>query len=197
MIVSNREDHCDTLLGKVSNKFQGSWIEIKQLEDNFSELDEHAIVLEKEQYAWAFILSLGLPVLVTLYRECEATKWVKMSINGGGKIFHCHHKTLKHCTSLICVGKAMKPEYIPWFKHHGKPYLLPIEARSEKIHLKRPQQLPQNPRSKLHSVTGSSSASTQQGAQMFAPHFGQFPPYFPVPFTNPIYFTQAPYNKPP
>ncbi|MBA0645220.1 hypothetical protein Goklo_013343 [Gossypium klotzschianum] len=51
MIIPDKEDFCVTLLGKVSNKFQGDRIDIKWLENNFNELDEHAIALEKEQYA--------------------------------------------------------------------------------------------------------------------------------------------------
>ncbi|KAH1046220.1 hypothetical protein J1N35_037004 [Gossypium stocksii] len=51
VIVAGKEDLCGTLLGKVSNKFQSGWIEIKWLEDNFGELDEYTIALEKEKYA--------------------------------------------------------------------------------------------------------------------------------------------------
>ncbi|KAG8480813.1 hypothetical protein CXB51_025545 [Gossypium anomalum] len=58
VIVTDKEDLCDTLLGKVSNKFQCDRIEIKWLEDNFGELDEYTITLEKERYARAFILRL-------------------------------------------------------------------------------------------------------------------------------------------
>ncbi|KAK5794648.1 hypothetical protein PVK06_035887 [Gossypium arboreum] len=51
VIIAGKEDLCNKLLGKVLNKFQSGRIEIKWLEDNFGELDEYMIALEKEQYA--------------------------------------------------------------------------------------------------------------------------------------------------
>ncbi|KAK5793826.1 hypothetical protein PVK06_034984 [Gossypium arboreum] len=48
VIILVKKDLCNALLRKVLNKFQGSRIEIKWLEENFSKLDEHVIVLEKE-----------------------------------------------------------------------------------------------------------------------------------------------------
>ncbi|MBA0820824.1 hypothetical protein Gohar_027838, partial [Gossypium harknessii] len=87
-------------------------------------------------------------------------------------------------------------EYMPWFRHHVKPYLLLVEARSRKIHLKRPRRPPWNTRFGPRDATGLSSAPTQQGAPMSTPYLGQFPPYFPAPFTNPLYFAQAPHYAP-
>ncbi|KAK5813194.1 hypothetical protein PVK06_028642 [Gossypium arboreum] len=48
VIVPDRKDLCDALLGKVRNKFQSGWMETKWLEDNFGELDEHATILKNE-----------------------------------------------------------------------------------------------------------------------------------------------------
>ncbi|MBA0629057.1 hypothetical protein Godav_023672 [Gossypium davidsonii] len=47
---------CGQLLGNVLNKFFGSWIKIKWLEENFNYIDNSASVVEKEQYTQAFIL---------------------------------------------------------------------------------------------------------------------------------------------
>ncbi|MBA0664734.1 hypothetical protein Goklo_004695, partial [Gossypium klotzschianum] len=51
---------CGQLLGNVLNKFFGSWIKIKWLEENFNYIDNSASVVEKEQYTQAFILRLGV-----------------------------------------------------------------------------------------------------------------------------------------
>ncbi|KAH1055526.1 hypothetical protein J1N35_033591 [Gossypium stocksii] len=48
----------DQLLGKVSNKFRGSRIEIRLLDDNFETIDASTSGVEKEQFACAFILRL-------------------------------------------------------------------------------------------------------------------------------------------
>ncbi|KAK5803651.1 hypothetical protein PVK06_031299 [Gossypium arboreum] len=42
---------CEQLLGKVSNKFSSSRIEMKWLEDNFNYIDNSASAVESEQYA--------------------------------------------------------------------------------------------------------------------------------------------------
>ncbi|MBA0698880.1 hypothetical protein Goari_000563, partial [Gossypium aridum] len=49
---------CKQLLGNVSNKFRGSWIEMRWLEDNFQTIEAFASEIEKEQFARAFILRL-------------------------------------------------------------------------------------------------------------------------------------------
>ncbi|MBA0813219.1 hypothetical protein Gohar_027090, partial [Gossypium harknessii] len=49
---------CEQLLGNVPNKFFGSWIKMKWLEGNFNYIDNSVSVVEKEQYAQAFILRL-------------------------------------------------------------------------------------------------------------------------------------------
>ncbi|MBA0669625.1 hypothetical protein Goklo_024572 [Gossypium klotzschianum] len=41
----------DQLLDKVLDKFSGSWIEMKWLEDNFSYIDNSTSAVERQQYA--------------------------------------------------------------------------------------------------------------------------------------------------
>ncbi|MBA0676686.1 hypothetical protein Goari_018153 [Gossypium aridum] len=41
---------CEQLLGNVSNKFRGSWIEMGWLEDNFKTIEASASNIEKEQF---------------------------------------------------------------------------------------------------------------------------------------------------
>ncbi|MBA0679538.1 hypothetical protein Goari_011299 [Gossypium aridum] len=82
VIIPDKEDFCNTLLRKVSNKFQGGQIRIKWLEDNFSELNEHAIALEKEQLARTFILSLRHGGGYHFY----IFKWTPLYIPTGDKV---------------------------------------------------------------------------------------------------------------
>ncbi|MBA0783169.1 hypothetical protein Gotri_000932 [Gossypium trilobum] len=49
---------CEQLLGKVTNKFRGSWIEMEWSKDNFKTIKAFLSDVEKEQFAHAFILSL-------------------------------------------------------------------------------------------------------------------------------------------
>ncbi|KAH1090743.1 hypothetical protein J1N35_018000 [Gossypium stocksii] len=42
---------CEQLLGKVPNKFSGSRIEMKWLEDNFNYIDNSTSAVEREQHA--------------------------------------------------------------------------------------------------------------------------------------------------
>ncbi|MBA0644064.1 hypothetical protein Goklo_028277 [Gossypium klotzschianum] len=49
--VGNWSTICDQLLGKVSNKFSGSRIKKKWLEDNFSYINNSASAVERQQYA--------------------------------------------------------------------------------------------------------------------------------------------------
>ncbi|KAK5774494.1 hypothetical protein PVK06_042349 [Gossypium arboreum] len=51
-------DLCKAFLGKVPNKFQGGWIDMKWLENNFKELSKDASDIVKEQYAQTFILRM-------------------------------------------------------------------------------------------------------------------------------------------
>ncbi|KAG8474236.1 hypothetical protein CXB51_033830 [Gossypium anomalum] len=56
--IPDKEDLCEAFLGKVPNKFQDGWIDMKWLENNFKELPPNATDIVKEQYAQGFILRL-------------------------------------------------------------------------------------------------------------------------------------------
>ncbi|MBA0756473.1 hypothetical protein Gogos_021851 [Gossypium gossypioides] len=56
------------------------------------------------------------------------------------------------------------PDYMPWFRVHGKPYLLGEEARAKPPHARRPQWAPRNPKRGGHNKAdevGPSSTLTQ------------------------------------
>ncbi|XP_016679204.1 protein MAIN-LIKE 2-like [Gossypium hirsutum] len=64
-VVPNKEDLCEALLGKVPNKFQGGWIDMKWLETNFKDLSLNVPNNCKEQYTRAFILRLIGDILMS------------------------------------------------------------------------------------------------------------------------------------
>ncbi|MBA0699174.1 hypothetical protein Goari_000831, partial [Gossypium aridum] len=64
VVVGSWSGICEQLLGKLSNKFFGSQIEMKWLEDNFGYLDDTSNALEKEKHAREFILRLVNDVLM-------------------------------------------------------------------------------------------------------------------------------------
>ncbi|MFQ6665972.1 hypothetical protein Gotur_032505 [Gossypium turneri] len=55
------------------------------------------------------------------------------------EVFDDQHKV--DLRQLSCV-----PEYMPWFRIHGKPYLLTPEERQRQIHVERERRGPLNPR---------------------------------------------------
>ncbi|MFQ6658925.1 hypothetical protein Gotur_028010 [Gossypium turneri] len=61
------------------------------------------------------------------------------------KVFDNHHKI--DLRLLACV-----PEYMPWFKIHGKPYLLTPEERQRQIRVERERRGPLNPRRQDYEV---------------------------------------------
>ncbi|KAK5845361.1 hypothetical protein PVK06_001534 [Gossypium arboreum] len=58
VISVNWSATCDQLLKKVSNKFRGSRIEMRWLEDSFQTIETSASEVENEQFTCAFILRL-------------------------------------------------------------------------------------------------------------------------------------------
>ncbi|MBA0679617.1 hypothetical protein Goari_011376 [Gossypium aridum] len=67
---------------------------------------------------------------------------------------------------------AYYPEYMPWFRVHGKPYLLGEEARAKPPHARRPQCAPRNPKRGGHNKVdevGPPSTLTQEPTSMVAP----------------------------
>ncbi|MBA0873478.1 hypothetical protein Goshw_002667 [Gossypium schwendimanii] len=61
---------------------------------------------------------------------------------------------------IIVPELACTPDYMPWFKIHGKPYLLSEEQRHCQIRVEREQPGPLNPR-RRDDETGPSTGSTQ------------------------------------
>ncbi|KAG8501048.1 hypothetical protein CXB51_003147 [Gossypium anomalum] len=61
---------------------------------------------------------------------------------------------------IIIPELACVPEYMPWFRIHGKPYLLSEEERQRQLHAQRERRGPLNPR-RRDDDAGPSTAPTQ------------------------------------
>ncbi|MFQ6657991.1 hypothetical protein Gotur_027448, partial [Gossypium turneri] len=79
----------------------------------------------------------------------------------------------------IIVSKlACVPEYMPWFRIHGKPYLLSAEERQRQLRVQRERRVPLNPRrrdddaslsTRLRHSPGPSSTPIQSPGPATAP----------------------------
>ncbi|KAH1120744.1 hypothetical protein J1N35_003904 [Gossypium stocksii] len=73
---------CEQLLGKVPNKFKGSRIEMRWLEDNFKTIEASASDVEKEQFVRAFILKLiGGLLMPDKSRNLVHLRWLLLLAN--------------------------------------------------------------------------------------------------------------------
>ncbi|KAG8499777.1 hypothetical protein CXB51_006521 [Gossypium anomalum] len=61
---------------------------------------------------------------------------------------------------IIVPELACVPEYMPWFRIHGKPYLLSEEERQQQLRVQRERRDPLNPKRRDNDV-GPSTAPTQ------------------------------------
>ncbi|MBA0671255.1 hypothetical protein Goklo_023868 [Gossypium klotzschianum] len=120
---------------------------------------------------------------------------------------------------IIVPELACMPEYMPWFRIHGKPYLLLVEERQRQLRVQRERRGPLNPRQKdddagpstrpRHSPSPSSAAiqspgPTRASTQSLDPAvqptiptaqpFQMMPGAFPIPFIGPPMYRLARYE---
>ncbi|KAG8485385.1 hypothetical protein CXB51_021409 [Gossypium anomalum] len=69
---------------------------------------------------------------------------------------------------IIVPELACVPEYMPWFRIHGKPYLLSEEERRRQIRVQRERRGPLNPR-RRDDDAGPSTTPTQSAGPSTAP----------------------------
>ncbi|MBA0877398.1 hypothetical protein Goshw_019933, partial [Gossypium schwendimanii] len=62
------------------------------------------------------------------------------------EIWENRHEYLPTREQIIISELACIPEYMPWFRIHGKPYLITPEERQRQIHVGRERRGPLNPR---------------------------------------------------
>ncbi|KAK8295749.1 hypothetical protein V6Z11_D05G079300 [Gossypium hirsutum] len=70
--------------------------------------------------------------------------------------------------SIIVPELACVPEYMPWFRIHGKPYLLSEEERQGQLRVQRERRGPLNPR-RMDDDAGPSTAPPQSPGPATAP----------------------------
>ncbi|MFQ6656883.1 hypothetical protein Gotur_026801, partial [Gossypium turneri] len=84
---------------------------------------------------------------------------------------------------IIIPELACVPEYMPWFKIHGKPYLLSVEERQRQLRVQRERRGPLNPRQMDDDVDPSirprhspspSSAAIQSPGPLYVSFFESY-----------------------
>ncbi|MBA0702639.1 hypothetical protein Goari_022459 [Gossypium aridum] len=76
------------------------------------------------------------------------------------------------CELILALELATSLKYMTWFRHHGKPYLLPEEQKTREHCRRSPRRTRMNPRLGVHAFVELSSTPNPQVASMAAP-----PPY--------------------
>ncbi|KAK8263512.1 hypothetical protein V6Z11_D12G047700 [Gossypium hirsutum] len=91
---------------------------------------------------------------------------------------------------IIVPELACMPEYMPWFRIHGKPYLLSLEERQRQLRVQRERRDPLNPRRQdddagLSTTPRHSPDPAVQPMIPTQPPFQMMPGAFPSPFMYP------------
>ncbi|KAH1056341.1 hypothetical protein J1N35_034406 [Gossypium stocksii] len=142
---------CDKLLGLVLETIFEGRIKMTKLRRNFDELDKDSTEVEREQHVRAYIIVIieapqdinDLHPIDLQMRLDE--NWIRFHaeyIN----IWNNYYKFLPPRKAIVVPQLACDPEYMPWFRLLGKPYLLSEEDRSRQSHTMRPRWSPTYPR---------------------------------------------------
>ncbi|MFQ6656932.1 hypothetical protein Gotur_026830, partial [Gossypium turneri] len=106
------------------------------------------------------------------------------------EVFDDHHKV--DLRLLVCV-----PEYMPWFRIHGKPYLLTPEERQRQIRVERERRGPLNPRRQDYEGSLSTRPRQSLGSSsvaMQSPSPTRAPTQSPDAAIQPMIPTQPPFQ---
>ncbi|MBA0872161.1 hypothetical protein Goshw_008250 [Gossypium schwendimanii] len=78
------------------------------------------------------------------------------------RIDEVRRNAMKNISTFGSIGIQLATflDYMIWFRHHNKPYLLSEEERTRQHRHRRPRQSCMNPRSGVHASMESSSAPT-------------------------------------
>ncbi|MBA0672214.1 hypothetical protein Goklo_025342 [Gossypium klotzschianum] len=94
---------------------------------------------------------------------------------------------------IIVPELACMPDYMPWFRIHGRPYLLSKEKRQQQLRVQRKRRGPLNPR-RRDDDAGLSIAPTQSPGPTTAPTQSPGPTLQPMtPTTQPFQMMPDPY----
>ncbi|MBA0761599.1 hypothetical protein Gotri_024225 [Gossypium trilobum] len=148
----------EQLLGKVSNKFRGSWIEMGWLEKNFKRTDVSTSDVEKEQFVCAFIMRLIVGLLMpNKSQNLVHLKWLLLLVDlkevghvsqGSVMLAILFHKKyiemwqrrydyLPMCEPFLTPELVTSADCMDWLRHNDKLYLLLDAERSRQRHLRR------------------------------------------------------------
>ncbi|KAH1055767.1 hypothetical protein J1N35_033832 [Gossypium stocksii] len=75
-------------------------------------------------------------------------------------LWNNRYKFLPTHKAIIALEIACDLEYMPWFRHHCKSYLLAKEARGRQCHMRGPWRVPRHPKSVVVAEAGPSSTPT-------------------------------------
>ncbi|MFQ6651822.1 hypothetical protein Gotur_023995 [Gossypium turneri] len=97
---------------------------------------------------------------------------------------------------IIVSGLACVPEYMPWFRIHGKPYLLSTEERQRQLRVQRERRGPLNPRRQDDDAGPSTRPRHSSGPSSVAiqsPSPTRAPTQSPDPAVQPMIPTAQPF----
>ncbi|KAK5839254.1 hypothetical protein PVK06_008030 [Gossypium arboreum] len=97
---------------------------------------------------------------------------------------------------IVVPELAYVPEYMPWFRIHGKPYLLSEEERQGQLHVQKERRGPLNPR-RRDDNTGPSTVPTQSPGPAIGPTQSPGPTVQPsTPIAQPLQMMPGTYPSP-
>ncbi|MFQ6666801.1 hypothetical protein Gotur_033030 [Gossypium turneri] len=101
---------------------------------------------------------------------------------------------------IIVLELACMPEYMPWFRIHGKLYLLSVEERQRQLRVQRERRGPLNPRQRDDDVGPSTRLKHSPGPSLAAiqsPGPARAPTQSPDPTVQPMIPTTQPFQMMP
>ncbi|MBA0754519.1 hypothetical protein Gogos_020497 [Gossypium gossypioides] len=159
---------CEQLLGNVSNKFRGSWIEMGWLEDNFKTIEASASTPTKLD-----------DIRLALYQQTEEER---------------RYDYLPTHEPFLTPELVISLDYLDWLKHNGKPYLLPTAKKSRQLHCRRRRRRPINLRLREHTVGGLTFSLALQEDPIVVQPPSQYGSYIFI--ANPVYYTETSQHEP-
>ncbi|KAG8474597.1 hypothetical protein CXB51_031230 [Gossypium anomalum] len=150
------------------------------LRDKFSEPDNDSTELERIRYARAYILEMiGGYLMLDLSRNRVHLRWLLKLVDFRAvgtvslSIFTSSSETPIYIPTnneepIIVPELACVPEYMPWFRIHGRPYLLSKEERRRQIRVQMERRGPLNPR-RRDDDAGPSVVATQSPSPSTTP----------------------------
>ncbi|KAH1055540.1 hypothetical protein J1N35_033605 [Gossypium stocksii] len=200
---------CYELLGAIPDRIKGGWIEMGWLRDTFPKPDDDSTELERIQYARAYILEIIggylmpdlsrnlVPMVTYAIMEMHQSDRVLRHWSDYIEMWENRYDYIPTREPIIVSELACVPEYMPWFRIHGKPYLLLEEERRRQIRVQRERRGPLNPKRRNDHVSPSIAATQSPGPSTAPPQSlgpTTAPPQSPSPTVQPTTPTSQPFQ---